>query len=162
MHRTLERQRQQLIKFVLSREPTHHLVLCFNDTVGIAYSRRTLGKFFQRLDRQLLGPRYWKYECRRADMVCFIEHLETNTHWHCLGSLDPNFQGSDNRLECIVQEHWKTLSRPGKASLDVITRTPKRLASYVTKELGKPERYEAFALTSEFWSRRNEGVSVNE
>ncbi len=128
----------------------YFLTLTFNQDIAdpVAYGR--LKEFFQRLDRQMLGPRYVKYPQRRALFIASFEHPGRNSHYHCVGRFDPETKWRDRELDQMCSQVWRKLWRKGTTNLQPIYDRDGAV-SYTTKDLFREGNYDRLIVSSQFW-----------
>lgn len=144
--------REALVEWILEQEPTHFLTLNFNETVEEQMARRLLGKFLQRIDRKLLGPRYAKLPHRRTWAIAFSEHPSSNFHWHCICRFDRQKRLKTRDLKTTAGSTWEEMWSRGQLDLQRISYSSNLLMKYVTKDMFRDGNYNRFVISSEFWS----------
>lgn len=126
------------------------LTLNFNQPTSTVAMRTDFRHFCQRVDRKILGPKYYDRQGQRTIIVALPEHIETNGHLHCLLLFRRPHTVRMREAKTVCLSSWKEVNQSGTAQLQDI---PRRytLAEYVTKELSKTGHYEIVMLSSEFW-----------
>lgn len=157
----LNKLQEAMQNFLQGQEFNYMLTLNFNETMRENVARRLLGKFLQRMDRKILGPRYIELPDRRLRGIAFYENPTSNSHWHCLCRVEPKLA----RLQTLVvysDDVWESLWKRGQAHIQRIRggRVPeissgkKRVVGYVLKQLKLPGSFERFVFFNDFWSAR--------
>lgn len=124
---------------------SHHITLTPNDQFCHPERlKRELWRWSDRMNRDVVG-RQWRDRDAQNFWAAFPEKLETNPHWHVLFRAARPVDLLD--FEAGAKAIWRRLVRDGTAECSPIT-CIEGIAKYVTKELGKPSRYELFQLSS--------------
>jgi hypothetical protein len=147
---TPQRLRVEVAKWMQSqRHLTHHVTLATNwdnsvqrrasaprfshDRVKIDLACANLRGWSARVDRELCGRNWLKRPDERLMGFAFLEHIETNIHWHGLLSLAP---GKDERkFREVSAAKWAKLVPGGDVEIQPIDRLAP-LAWYDTKGQG--------------------------
>ena len=135
---------------------THFLTLTFNtsdyhkpqDT--LQFARNQLRDFHKRLDRRLLGSRWYKKSKeQRTFFIAFPEKIATNMHYHLLVRINDVNEKKFN--EC-AEKIWKTVVPSGTFDCKILRHAPdaKGYASYVTKEQHKVMNFNHTIVSTEF------------
>lgn len=135
----------------LSITPWDYFVtLNLNRPTTYPVARKHFKNFCQRVDRKLVGPRYWKQSDERALIIALPEHIDSNLHLHCLMMCRGKHHVSRRQATNLILPSWKEVILSGTAQVQDI---PEKytLAQYVTKELSRKGQYEKVILSSEFW-----------
>jgi hypothetical protein len=135
----------------LALTPWHFfLTLNPNCQTSLPAIRTHFKHFCQRVDRKIVGPKYYDRAHRRTLIIALPEHLETNLHLHCLVLFRREMEVSRRMAKQVCLESWAEVIKSGTAKLKRIP-TRYSLIQYVTKELSTAARYENLMLSSEFW-----------
>jgi len=135
----------------LTSYPWHFFVtLNLNRFSTPATARTHFKHLCQRIDRKLLGPRYYKRTEGRTLIIALPEHVHSNYHLHCLVLFRCKHEVKARKATQLFLSSWKEVIQSGTAMVQDIP-AKYTLAQYVTKELPKRGRYELVVLSSEFW-----------
>jgi len=141
--------RAALVDMCVQIRPTLHITLTYEQKTSFHAIYSTLGYFSMKLDKLMLGENFYNYTAaERSRGVAFLEHLDTNTHLHAVIST-PN----DERLlrnSDYLNEMWRRRTGLGSIHVQRITKTPRRLYGYITKEA---DWERDFILLSEYHRR---------
>jgi hypothetical protein len=131
--------------------PWHFFVtLDLNRLSSRAAARTHFKHLCQRIDRKVLGPKYYKRTDRRTLIIALPEHVLSNYHFHCLVLFRCHHEINERKAAHLFLSSWKEVIQSGTALVQDIP-AKYTLAEYVTKELSKKGRYEEVLLSSEFW-----------
>ena len=146
----IQELRDGWIDFIRRNDFTDLLTLNFNRPATAMMGRKQLGRFLQRLDRYLVGPRYAKHMGRRTFGVAFPEHATSNFHFHCPVRFNNPSPMANPGFHDAIGLFWKQEVCGGTTDIRPIY-DPTGLAHYISKELLKLERFQNIILFSEFW-----------
>lgn len=128
---------------------THFVTLAFNRMETIDSARKNLNKFHAKLDRKILGKNYYKKpKDQRTFFVAFIEHMNSNFHYHLLLKT-PNQYIS--RLEFHLDSSWQKVVNSGSSNVQAIY-DHRGCTSYCLKEQSNLKHFNNFILSHEFLS----------
>lgn len=99
---------------------------------------RSVTAYFNRIQRQALGPRWTKADARdRISAIGFCEHIDSNLHMHVFAKA-----GDRCALKLMLgQRLWKSVRTAGDYYCEPI-QDPMRYARYITKELGSAASFD--------------------
>lgn len=136
-----------LLEWLSGEKWTHFLTLNINDKSNYAAAEKLLKRFHQRVDRSLLGPKYFQRPERRLLLIAFPEHVAENFHYHCLIRFRCRCEHTDRELDDILAKKWKEVIARGSTNMQPIYNLA-GVSSYITKELWKPGRYGRYVILS--------------
>jgi len=104
--------------------------------------RKMLGAFCCEVDKFMLqtsNPRS-RYSCERLHLVAMPEKLDSNPHLHCVANFTRAFwqHNLDKPWEEELPKIWKRVTR-GAGSIVIDVNSSERVASYITKEMLRPD-----------------------
>ncbi len=145
------RYRQGMNELLRDMEADYFVTANFNRDTSYEAARKALKGWHARVDKVLLGGS-WSRKARaeRTQFVAFVEHLESNLHWHLLLRLG---EGADEqRFEQVAEGCWLRLVKSGSLDVEKIDTSADRarVANYVTKDLWRREARDGFVLSGEF------------
>ena len=140
--------REQTINWMSRDKWQYYLTLNFNRSVPKWKATNAFGEFCQRLDRQLLGPKYAKYSDRRVLIWGIPEHIRSNIHFHSLMKIDQIIEFS--KLTNVVGKSWTSVVSSGTTDLQKIYDV-RPLVRYMTKEFVKPNHFDRIVFSEDFW-----------
>jgi hypothetical protein len=129
-------QRAAYREWLPSLRPTHELTFNFGTRVLPVTAHAKMLKVCKWVEERGLGRRWYTKSSGRLIVIGFPEHLDTNTHWHCVavahGKLPLGLYDAKTEL-------WRRLAPRGQLNVERIDSIQKA-ASYFTKELHRPGR----------------------
>ncbi len=143
--------RRAVRDFSIDQNVGYFITANFNRVTNDAAARKTLKAWHAHVDKQLLGGSWSKKTSGvRTFFLAYVEHLNSNMHWHLLLRLGAN--ADDDRFVEVAADCWQTLVRSG--SMDVrklnTDADKARAASYATKELWRDDALVRFIVSTEF------------
>jgi hypothetical protein len=140
--------REEAISWMSRDKWQYYLTLNLNRGLPRWKATNAFGEFCQRVDRQLLGPKYAKYPERRVLVWGIPEHIRSNIHFHGLMKIDQIVEFS--KLTSLVEESWKSVVSSGTTDLQKIYDL-RPLVRYMTKEFVRPNHFERIVFSEDFW-----------
>ena len=141
--------RKALVAWLSSGEWHYYATLNFNRTSSVVGARNRFRRLCQKLDRQLLGPKYQRYRERRTLIIAFQEHVDSNFHLHCLVAFRTKDIPSLARIADLISRAWREEVASGTVDVQECSEL-KSLASYITKETWRESHYCGFVISDEF------------
>lgn len=133
---------------------THFITLAFNDPmVQSSTARDKLKGWCGRMNRLLVGPKWFRRPDEQLFMFAFFEKPGVHPHWHILlmlDDVDPAVRlAKEVRLPTAARMAWGALSVKGNTD---VRRVDLRdgICRYVTKELRRDAQYQNFVVHDEF------------
>jgi hypothetical protein len=136
---------------------THFVTLTFNQRYHyqadriLEYSRDKLKFFHAKLDRRLLGSKWYKKPNEeRTFFMAFPEKITSNMHYHLLMSV-PEYHYE--KFHHCAQPTWLNIMQSGTydcQKLDATIPNSGGYASYVTKEQYNPVNFNNMVVSTEF------------
>lgn len=106
-------------------------------------ARECLRRWDACVNRAINGPKWLRHYDERLMGVAFLEHPDTNCHWHILVRHPDNCTVEEFRRE--VQRAWHKVTPSGTIDVQHI-HDASGIAEYVTKELNNPKCWENFEI----------------
>lgn len=129
------------------------LTLNFNREIKLISARKTIKTFIQRIDRKILGPRFFKKDSsERTLLIAVPEHINSNLHFHCLVLLPQTCSKMiPSRLSNsqLIENIWRDCVPSGRADV-TIQYDRHGWAGYMTKSIYTNEVYENIIISTEF------------
>ncbi len=104
--------------------------------------RKMLGAFCCEVDKFMLRTSnpHSRYSCERLHLVAMPEKLDSNPHLHCVANFTRAFwqHNLDKPWEEELPKIWKRFRR-GAGSIEIDVNSSERVASYITKEMLRPD-----------------------
>lgn len=144
----IEALRDGMVKWITNYEWHQMWTLNFNRRVRITTAQEKLGEFFQRIDRQRLGPKYRKKRDQRIVAMAIPEHVYSNVHYHCLVEVADAVTISD--MGEVVQACWRPAVVSGTSDVKGIYDL-EGLARYLVKEMRRPDDFGRIIWSEDFW-----------
>jgi hypothetical protein len=144
--------KQGLTDLAISLAPTHNIDFVFNQDRSIEGTRKDLNRFLMRVETNMLGKFFYRKPAdERIKSICFVEHIETNIHYHGLLHIPQHFH---DRFTIKAIKAWLKICPSGSLKITPIPTEPEIFikSNYAHKEIYKLQNYENFVLHSEFWS----------
>lgn len=133
--------RAALIRWIEEFKPSLYVTFVFNSPISTRSAQDRLEEFHQRIDRVLLGPKWYQQGERRSQYVAFIEKATTNLHIHAVFHLPT---GGDTKFVSAAPAKWKKLAAAGNLDIQQVTYA-EGVANYITKEI-RPDTSEQMLL----------------
>ena len=123
---------------------THFVTFNYNPNakLNIETAKKSIYGFRARIDRKLYGKKYTKEP--RTSIISFIEHSETNLHYHAVIRTQ-DIQGFNANAEQI----WQKLVKSGSLHIEEKNFSEediKRISVYITKDYLKSANSEHFLM----------------
>lgn len=139
--------------WLLSLDFFWFVTLNINAPANFQSGRRLLKHFGARLDRELLGPRFYKKDIDlRTLFVAVPEHEHSNLHYHVLLKFKAAGDRTRDELERLIARAWGDVIRSGTVWVREIY--DEGAARYTAKDLLKSEHFCEFVISTEFVLRR--------
>jgi len=148
--------KQGLLDLALSLAPTHNIDFNFNRERSIEGSKEEINFFHAGIERKILGKYFYRKPAReRIKSICFIEHIDSNLHYHGLVHIPKHYHSKFNNQAIKT---WLKICPSGWLEITPIPTEPEIFikSNYAHKEIFKLQNYENFVLHSEFWSFKKE------
>ena len=131
-----------------------YITLNFNCDITLDIAKNKLAHFFAKLDRKLIGPKWKEKPEDRTLMIVLPENIDSNFHYHALGTLSPKAYGmSEDDIEDLISDIWETVLPAGSTHFAFNTYNQKVIPDYISKQLIRHGRIEQFILSNEFWPK---------
>jgi len=140
--------REETADWMSQEKWRYYLTLNFNRAVPGWKATDAFGEFCQRVDRQLLGPKYAKYPDRRVLVWGIPEHIRSNIHFHSLMKIDQIIEFA--KLTNLVSDSWRSVVSSGTTDLQKIYDV-RPLVRYMTKEFVRPNHFDRIVFSEDFW-----------
>lgn len=134
--------RVECAKWLLEQQFDHFVTLNLNHRNDFGMDRSAkVHEFFKRINRKLLTRRWSKRSLGEIEMVAFVEHPDTNVHYHCL------LKGTakHHNFNVVAEQVWRDLVPGGQCHVEVYDNAASG-AYYVTKELFNERSYADWML----------------
>jgi len=141
----------------LHSQPFNHFVtLTFNQRYYyqadriLEYSRDKLKFFHAKLDRRLLGPKWYKKPTEeRTFFMAFPEKVTSNMHYHLLMNVNSNYI---DKFYYYAKPIWFDIMQSGTYDCQKLDSKPNSggYASYVLKEQYNPVNFNNMIVSTEF------------
>jgi hypothetical protein len=145
------RIKQAVRDMLLEMDAEYFVTANFNGDRNYAAARNALKAWHARIDRKLLGGK-WSKKARheRTQYAAFVEHVDSNIHWHLLLKLGDGVDAG--RFEAVAADCWQQLVKSGELDVKKLNTAGDRMrtANYVVKDLWRHEAIERFVLSDEF------------
>jgi hypothetical protein len=137
------RIRAETIEWLSRREFSHAITLAPNrKDMEPELLRRMLGAFCCEVDKFMLDTRNpaSRYSYERLRLVAMPEKLDSNPHLHCVANFTRAFwqHQLDKPWEEELPKIWKRVTRES-GSIVIDVNSSERVASYITKEMLRPD-----------------------
>ena len=145
--RELTKYKIAMESWITDQKPSHWVTFNFNRAETKDGSIKRLKEFNARLDRKLFG-RNWAKKEDRPVWIWFMEHENSNLHWHSYVKLD--WEHWDT-FETHAEDIWTKIVEPGSLHIALYEqRLFDKARGYATKEWTDMSRTQDFVLSSEF------------
>ena len=141
-----------LTDLALSLVPTHAVDFAFNRDRSTDGSKHDLKLFHAGIERKLLGKYFYRKPAKdRIKSICFVEHIDSNLHYHGLFSVPNRFH--DTFTNKAIKT-WVKICPSGHLVITPLPTEPEVYikSNYAHKELFKLQNSENFVRHSQFWS----------
>jgi hypothetical protein len=149
----LEQMNEVNLSWVKRQNFTHVVTLAFNRPTTLNAGRASLRKFHARLDRALLGPKFFKKpKIERSFFYAFPEKINSNFHYNMLLRVNADYV---DKTTAIIAEKWSKVVISGSVDVKLVTNAYDYdgLLHYQTKEQTyNRTSYQSYILSSEFLS----------
>jgi hypothetical protein len=141
-----DQTRAAYIELARSIEPQYANTFTFNRAVNSITGQQRIKGFINSLEREVLGRRWSVFPAHmRITAVGFLEHADTNAHWHTVMQIPLHFR---KILRTHGEAAWRDLVPQGELDIEWIG-SKKKWSRYITKELydligkkdARPTRY---------------------
>lgn len=149
----LEKMNAQNLPWFLRQNFTHVITLAFNRQTTLNGGRVSLKRFHARLDRALLGSRYFKRpQIERSFFYACPEHIASNLHYNLLLRVNAD---QVSKTTDIVDDLWSKVVKSGSTDVQLVCDAYDygRWVGYLTKEQAYSAiSHENAILSNEFLS----------
>jgi hypothetical protein len=137
------RFRAEMIAWFSRPEFSHVITLAPNrKDITPELLRKMLGTFCGEVDKFMLRTRnpQSRYSHERLHLVAMPEKLDSNPHLHCVANFTRAFwqHNLDKPWEEELAKIWERVTR-GAGSIVIDVNSSERIASYITKEMLRPD-----------------------
>jgi len=117
-----------------------------NDSL-VGWANKQLHNWHARMDRKFLGPKWQNKKDKRIEFVAFLEHADSNIHWHLMVKLH---EPKHDVFAAEASANWLSIVPSGS----VVTKDTnndetanKTFCGYVSKDVkaGQPSEYIVFS-----------------
>lgn len=124
-----------MAEWLTKRKYDYMVTFNFNtDGMSERAVKKEIVEWHKRLDRQLLGRRYYKKR-KRTKFAAFVEHFDSNIHVHAMLQWGDDTRLGRVRYRLWAEKFWKGLVVGGSIHIQKIRPgTKRRVAGYVTKD----------------------------
>ena len=130
-----------MIQMIENLNPIVFLTLNLGPSSAPHLTRATVEYLFQKLEHRTHGKRWADYPLHlRLRALAFLEHPDSNPHWHCVLAGPPEI--IEVALE-LAPSLWRGLVKNGHGHVEPIENL-KKTSRYVTKDLYKDWSFESF------------------
>lgn len=149
----LQRMHEVTLPWLYDQNFTHIITFAFNRNTTLTSGRSTLKNLHARLDRSLLGSKWFeKPKSERSMFIAYPEHMTSNLHYNMLLKVDPtNIDKATKKIPQI----WSNLVSSGSTDVKLTSEAHDliNLFSYQIKEQAYSSKSsEAYILSNEFLS----------
>ena len=135
------RLRSAMIEMIERIDPLVFLTLNLGPSTAPHLTRGTVEHLLHRLEQRAHGKRWADFPPNlRLRALAFLEHPDSNPHWHCLLAGPPETMAVALELGPSL---WRGLVKNGHGHVEPIGNV-KAASRYVTKELYKDWSFESF------------------
>ena len=150
LFRDITKISEAMVTLIQDQSCNYFITMTFNQPLSLTTTKKILKNFHAAIETILLGKHFYKRKSDRLFSISFIEHIQSNPHYHGYFRVEKRFE---RRFKRYAESAWKDVCQFG--GIVVAERHDEQLkktAAYVKKELFKVNNYENFVVSTDFHS----------